>query len=108
MKEGQLFWCAIGLSASAGYEVVTALEQGIHPGPILALCLVGLCVVGFICSSLVMMGLVTAHYGRLGAAARDWQKPSVGESLSRTEIGMSIALTCLSAILFAFLHVYLN
>lgn len=95
VKDGQLFWCAIGLCASAGYEVVTTLEQGSGEVPILALCLVGLCVLGFICSSFVMLGLVNAHYGRLEPGVRYWKEPSTAGSFSRVETGLSIVLTCI-------------
>ena len=35
VKDGQLFWCAIGLCAAAVYEAVTALERGSGVVPIL-------------------------------------------------------------------------
>jgi hypothetical protein len=36
VKDGQLFWCAIGLCASAAYEVVAAFERGSREMPTLA------------------------------------------------------------------------
>ncbi|WNC88242.1 hypothetical protein RI103_10885 [Paraburkholderia sp. FT54] len=36
VKDGQLFWCAIGLFASAIYEAVTALERGRGEASVLA------------------------------------------------------------------------
>ncbi|OAJ54086.1 hypothetical protein A6V36_27920 [Paraburkholderia ginsengiterrae] len=108
VKDGQLFWCANGLCASAGYEVVTTLERGSGEVSLLVLCLAGLCVLGFICSSCVMLGLVNAHYGRLEARVRYRQGPSAAGSFSRAEIGMSIVLTGIAAVLFAFLHMHLN
>ncbi|HEX7907836.1 MAG TPA: hypothetical protein VF534_07070 [Paraburkholderia sp.] len=106
VKDGQLFWCANGLCASAGYEVVTALERGSGEVQVLAGCLAGLCAVGFICSCLVTLGLVNAHYGRLAAGVRYRQELSAAGSISRAEIGASIVLTGIAAILFVFLHMY--
>jgi hypothetical protein len=108
VKDGQLFWCAIGLAASAAYEVVIALDQGSDDVPFLALCLVALCVLAFIGSSLVMLGLVKADRGRLAADVHYRNEPYVSGSFSRAEIGMSMVLTCCCAILFAFLHIRLN
>jgi hypothetical protein len=42
VKDGQLFWWAIGLCASAVYEVLTALERGSDEVPLLAACVAGL------------------------------------------------------------------
>ena len=108
VKDGQLFWCANGLCASAGYEVVTTLERGSGEVSLLVLCLAGLCVLGFICSSCVMLGLVNAHYGRLEHRVRCSREPSVARGFSHVEIGLSIVLTCIVAILFAFLHMKSN
>lgn len=108
VRDGQLFWCANGLCASAGYEVVTALERGSGEVQILAGCLAGLCAVGFICSCLVTLGLVNAHYGRLEAGVRYREEPSAAGSFSCAEIGTSIFLTGIAAILFAFLHIHSN
>ncbi|CAB3782506.1 hypothetical protein LMG28614_01479 [Paraburkholderia ultramafica] len=48
VKDGQLFWCAIGLCASAVYEVAAAFERGSREMPTLVFRMVGLCLVGFV------------------------------------------------------------
>jgi hypothetical protein len=107
VKDGQLFWCAIGLCASAAYEVGAALERGSREMPTLAFCMAGLCLIGFVCSMLVMSGSVNVHYGRLEAGVRPWTTPAIVQAFSRAEVGISIFFTFVAAILFAFLHVHL-
>ncbi|MFM0393622.1 hypothetical protein [Paraburkholderia phytofirmans] len=108
VKDGQLFWCAIGMFASAVYEAVTALARGSDEAPIPAYYVVGLCVGAFTCSSLVMSGLVNTHYERTKAKAPPRNKPFADGAFSRIEIGMSILFACGAAFILAFLHVHLN
>ncbi|PRY03476.1 hypothetical protein [Paraburkholderia sp. BL25I1N1] len=108
VKDGQLFWCAIGLCASAVYEVVTALERGSAEAPVLAYYAAGLCVAAFTCSSLVMSGLVNTHYERTKAKAPPRNKPFADGAFSRMEIAMSILFACGAAFILAFLHVHLR
>ena len=107
VKDGQLFWCAIGLCASAVYEVLAAFERGNCETTTLAFCMVGICLLGFVCSILVMSGSVNVHYGRLEAGVRRRTSPFIVQAFSRAEIGISIFFTFVAAILFAFLHVHL-
>jgi hypothetical protein len=108
VKDGQLFWCASGLCACAAYEVVAALERGGREVPILALCMVGLCIMGFVCSVLVMLGSVNAHRDRIEKGVRDGNPPVIVYAFSRTEVSLSVFLTVIAAILFAFLHVHFS
>jgi hypothetical protein len=106
VKDGQLFWCAIGLCAAAVYEAVTALERGSGVVPALESAIVGLCILAFSCSIVVMSALVNAHHDR-AAYIRNRQKRFVTGSLSRTVIGTSILATSFAATLFVILHVRL-
>ncbi|TDY26466.1 hypothetical protein B0G81_6982 [Paraburkholderia sp. BL6665CI2N2] len=108
VKDGQLFWCAIGLCASALYEVVTALARGSAEAPVLAYYAAGLCVAAFTCSSLVMSGLVNTHYERTRTKASPRNKPFADGAFSRMEIAMSILFACGAAFILAFLHVHLR
>jgi hypothetical protein len=107
VKDGQLFWCAIGLFASAVYEAVTALERGRGEASVLACWLVGLCVLAFTCSCLVMSGLVNPHSERARAGAPQRNSLFVNGSFSPTEIVISIFFTVIAAALLAYLHVQL-
>jgi hypothetical protein len=107
VKDGQLFWCAIGLFASALYEVVTALERGRGEASVLAYCAVGLCVMAFACSGLVMSALVNPHSGRARVTAAQRNRSLANGSFSPTEIALSIFFTLAAAAFFAFLHVLL-
>lgn len=107
VQDGQLFWCAIGLCAAAVYEAVNALERGSGVAAILALAIVGFCVLAFVCSTIVMSSLVNAHHERMATCIHDRQKRFVAGALSRVAIGISILTTSLAAILFASLHVRL-
>ncbi|MFL9915612.1 hypothetical protein PQR75_09485 [Paraburkholderia fungorum] len=108
VKDGQLFWCAIGLCAAAVYEAVTALEVGRGGMPILEGAIAGFCMLAFACSSIVMLSLVNAHHAEATPCIRDGQKRFVTGALSRTAIVISILTTSLSAVLFVILHVHLN
>jgi hypothetical protein len=108
VNDGQLFWCASGLSACAAYEVVAALERGSPDVPILALCMVGLCIMGFVCSVLVMLGSVNAYRHRIDKGVRDGTQPVIVYAFSRIEVILSVLLTLVAAILFAFLHVHFS
>ncbi|MFM0222404.1 hypothetical protein [Paraburkholderia dipogonis] len=107
VKDGQLCWCAIGLFASAVYEVVTALERGRGEASVLAYWVVGLCVMAFACSSLVMSGLVNPHSMRARAWAPQRNSLFADGSFSPTEIVLSIFFTVIAAVFLAFLHVQL-
>ncbi|MFL9961015.1 hypothetical protein PQR02_07790 [Paraburkholderia sediminicola] len=108
VKDGQLFWCASGLCACAPYEVVAALERGGREVPILAFCMVGLCVMGFVCSVLVMLGSVNAYRDRIGKGVREGNPPVNVYAFSRIEVGLSVLLTLIAATLFAFVHVHFS
>ena len=71
VKDGQLFWCAIGLCASAVYEVVTALERGSHEVSLLAFSLVGFCMMAFVCSTVVMSCSLSGWHDRLDTTFND-------------------------------------
>ncbi|CAE6797494.1 hypothetical protein [Paraburkholderia aspalathi] len=107
VKDGQLFWCAIGLCATAVYEAVTALERGSGVVPILAFAIAGFCIVAFSCSTIVMSALVNAHHDRAGTQAHNRRTPDVAGLLSPVAIGASIFATAVAAVLFAILHVRL-
>ena len=105
VKDGQLFWCAIGLCAAAVYEAVTALERGSGEVPVLESAIVGFCMLAFSCSIVVMSALINAHHDRASTIARNRQARSVTGSLSRVAIGTSIFATSVAAVLFVILHV---
>ncbi|MEX3788260.1 hypothetical protein [Paraburkholderia sp. BR14374] len=108
VKDGQLFWCAIGLCAAAIYEAVMALEQGSGESSMLALGIVGFCGLAFACSIAVMACLLKVRQDGFVAARDDRQTESMVGTLSRGAIGASIFTICLAAFLFAALHIYLN
>ncbi|HEX3379054.1 MAG TPA: hypothetical protein VHU21_04520 [Paraburkholderia sp.] len=108
VKDGQLFWCAIGLCAAAIYEAVTALEQGSREASMLALGIVGFCGLAFVCSMIVMSSLLKVRHDRLDATFDEPQIQFADGPFSRIAISTSIFVTWLSAFLFAALHIYLN
>ncbi|MFL9994903.1 hypothetical protein PQR34_09860 [Paraburkholderia sediminicola] len=107
VKDGQLFWCAIGLCAAAVYEAVTALELGRGTVPVLEGAIAGFCMLAFACSNIVMSSLVNARQDQAAACIRDRQKRFATGALSRVAIATSILATSLAATLFAILHVHL-
>ncbi|RKE35857.1 hypothetical protein B0G76_1986 [Paraburkholderia sp. BL23I1N1] len=107
VKDGQLFWCAIGLCAAAVYEAVTALERGSGVVATLAFTITGFCVLAFGCSTIVMSSLVNTHLEQAAMRICDRQKRLVAGALSRVAIGVSIFATSIAAILFVILHVRL-
>ncbi|KXU87651.1 hypothetical protein CI15_16100 [Paraburkholderia monticola] len=108
VKDGQLFWCAIGLCAAAIYEAVTALEQGSRETSLLALGIVGFCGLAFACSIAVTAGLLRVRQDGSGAAIGDRQTGRVVGTFSRGVVAMSIISICLAATLSAALHIHLN
>jgi hypothetical protein len=107
VKDGQLFWCAIGLCAAAIYEAVTALQQGSRETSMLVFGIVGLCGLAFTCSIVVTAALLKVRQDGSGAAI-DRQAGFVVGTFSRGAIGASIFAICLAAFLFAALHIYLS
>jgi hypothetical protein len=107
VKDGQLFWCAIGLCAAAVYEAVTALERGSGVVPALESALAAFCLLAFACSIIVMSALVNLHHDTAGTFARNRQKRLAAGILPRAVIGASIFVTSIAAVLFALLHVWL-
>jgi hypothetical protein len=107
VKDGQLFWCAIGLCAAAVYEAVTALERGSGGVPVLEFAIAGFCMLAFACSNIVMSSLVNARQDQAATCIRDRQKRFATGALSRVAIATSILATSLVATLFAILHVHL-
>jgi hypothetical protein len=108
VKDGQLFWCAIGLCAAAVYEAVTALERGSREVSLLAFSIVGFCALAFSCSTIVMSGSFNARNDRLRVAVDNGQTWITAGTMSRTAISVSIFFTSVAAIMFAILHMYLN
>lgn len=113
VKSGQLFWCAIGLSAAAIYEAVTALQQGMGAAPLLELGIVGWCLLAFACSIFVMSGAVKADHDEAGGMTlvalpeSGALRAAGGAPLSAAAIRLSIWATAVAAGMFAFLHIYL-
>ncbi|WOD19947.1 hypothetical protein [Paraburkholderia kirstenboschensis] len=108
VKDGQLFWCAIGLCAAGVYELVTALEQGGRAVAVLELGMVTFCLLAFVCSIIVMSCLLNSHYGRVARRVSRPYTQRTGGTFSRVAIGCSIVSTCVAAILLAILHIYVN
>ncbi|NPT58083.1 hypothetical protein [Paraburkholderia elongata] len=107
VKDGQLFWCAIGPCAAAVYEAVTALELGRGAVPVLEGAIAGFCILAFACSNIVMSSLVNARHDQTATCIRDRQKRFATRALSRVAIATSILATSLAATLSAILHVHL-
>ncbi|MFM0505571.1 hypothetical protein [Paraburkholderia caffeinilytica] len=107
VKDGQLFWCAIGLCAAAVYEAMTVLERGRGLVSTLESAIAGFCMLAFSCSIIVMSALVYAHHDRAGTFARNKPKRFVAGALSRVAIATSVLASFLAATLFAILHVKL-
>ncbi|HZZ06711.1 hypothetical protein [Paraburkholderia sp.] len=107
VKDGQLFWCAIGLCAAAAYEAVTALELGRGAVPVLEGAIVGFCILAFACSNIVMLSLVNTRHDQTATRIRDGRERFAAGALSRVVIAISILATSLAATLFAILHVHM-
>ncbi|ALE54598.1 hypothetical protein P0D87_01050 [Paraburkholderia sp. RL17-368-BIF-A] len=107
IKDGQLFWCAIGLCAAGVYELVTALEQGSAAAPILESGIVAFCLLAFACSIVVMTCLLSAYYDRIATVVSYHRSRAGGGNFSPMAIGFSIVLTCITAVLFVILHILL-
>ncbi|CAH2906358.1 MAG: FIG00457502: hypothetical protein [uncultured Paraburkholderia sp.] len=107
IKDGQLFWCAIGLCAAGVYELVTALERGNAAAPVLQFGIVVFCLLAFASSMVVMSCLLSGHYGRPVTAAHLPQAHRAAGTFSRVAIGCSIVSTAVAAMLFGILHILL-
>jgi hypothetical protein len=107
VKDGQLFWCAMGLCAAAIYEAMTALELGRGVVPVLEIAIAAFCMLAFVCSNVVMSLLVSAHDDQMADRIRDGRKRFVTEGSPRAAIAISILAASLAAISFAILHVHL-
>ncbi|HZZ10936.1 MAG TPA: hypothetical protein VFE79_09585 [Paraburkholderia sp.] len=107
VKDGQLFWCAIGLCAAAIYEAVTALERGRGETFMLALCIAGFCVVAFATSTVAMLVSVNTLYDRETGALRRRRAALASRRSTRAVVLLSAAITCLVASCFTALHVHL-
>lgn len=111
VKDGQLFWCAIGLCAAAIYEAVTALERGGGNSGMLAVSVAALCIIAFVSSNVVMNSALIADCSHMRVARRlepthDQALP--GGTLSRGAVGVSICLTVLAASTFIAIHVKIS
>jgi len=109
IKDGQLFWSAIGLSASAIYERLTTLEHRHGLVSLQELAIVVFALVAFSCSILVMVATVKAQGDAVvvaGCAA------SVSESGAQAQpfgsVRASFWLTGGVALLSTLCHVYLS
>jgi hypothetical protein len=69
VKDGQLLWSAIALSASATYEAVAALEAR-GAVPVLEFCIAVFGATAFACSVIVMTATIKACTGGLIASSR--------------------------------------
>ncbi|CAB3713293.1 hypothetical protein LMG24238_04327 [Paraburkholderia sediminicola] len=110
VKDGQLFWCAIGLCAAAVYEAVTALERGSGVMPMLEGAIAGFCILAFACSNMVMSSLVNTCHDQTATCIRERRKRCATGALSRVArvaIATSIFATSLAATLLVILHVHL-
>src|ERR1700761_2315863 len=108
VKDGQLFWCAVGLCAAAVYEAVTALEIGRGGVPLLEFAIVAFCIAAFVCSNIVTLSLLNASRDQTATRIHDRQGRFATGALSHVAIVVSILITSIIAILFAILHVYVN
>ncbi|CAH2806063.1 MAG: hypothetical protein CPDRYMAC_6174 [uncultured Paraburkholderia sp.] len=61
VRDGQLFWCPIGLCAAGIYEAVTGLQRGSSEVELLEISIVGFSMLAFVCSNVVMTALVRGY-----------------------------------------------
>ena len=106
VKDGQLFWCATGLCASAIYEGLTELERGSDNVSMLEIGMMACCRVGFSCSVIVMACLLDAHDERAVATSRAQRTGFVAGGFPGGAIGTSIFLVAAAAVFFAIVHAY--
>ncbi|MDE1181082.1 hypothetical protein [Paraburkholderia sp.] len=93
IKDGQLLWSTIALSAAATYEAVTELEKhGVSTW--LELAAAFFCCLAFMASTIVMTETMKPHLRRTRRSA----------TRTRAVTSISIFLTAVVAILFATLH----
>ncbi len=107
VKDGQLFWCAIGLCATAIYEAVTALERRGAEVPMLALCIVGFCLGAFSCSIVAMLVCLNGYQDKAAKTMR-LRRALVHVISPRRAIALSGASVVIVSISFAILHIHLN
>lgn len=106
VKDGQLLWSAMALSASATYEAVTALEaRGAMPVP--ELCIALFCVSAFACSIIVMTATTKAHSEGLIAQSRSKRVQPGVTSPPLGIVPISICMTGLIAVAYTAMHVHL-
>lgn len=112
VKNGQLFWSAIALSAAAIYEAAAALEGRKGPVPLLELAIAVFSLIAFTSSILVMLATLKGYGDR--TAASDVTVSPAGPpvvaipSLSSSAVGVSIWLTGGTLFLFGLLHAYVS
>jgi len=106
VKDGQLFWCAIGLCAAGVYEAMSALEQGRGRVPVLELGIGVYSFFAFICSTIVTLMSLASYEHQTGGRA-DAIRSARLESMQRRQAIWSIYLTAAATILFVVLHIYL-
>ncbi|MGF6771362.1 hypothetical protein P3T18_003841 [Paraburkholderia sp. GAS199] len=107
VRDGQLFWCAIGLCAAALYEAMTAFERGRVGVLVLEASVFALVMLAFISSMLVTslsLKLCEAYPSRVtqGQAQRDIWADRL------PAIKLSVVVTLLASIISGGLHFYLD
>jgi membrane glycosyltransferase len=107
VKDSQLLWLTMALSASAIYEAVTALEaRGAAPVP--QFCIALFCVTAFACSIIVMTATTKTCNESLIVQARSKRAPRrVAAPLPRL-VPISIWLTTFVAVVFTLMHIRLR
>jgi hypothetical protein len=110
LKDGQMFWSAIAVSAAAIYEAVMGLQESRGMPAVLATGIVVFCAIAFTCSILVMIATVKAYTERLPPTTLVAAQAAGLVAFAPTEavIKSSLYLTGLVAAMSGGLHIYLS
>lgn len=106
VKDGQLLWSAMALSASAIYEAVSALEaSGAMPVP--QFCIAMFCMTAFASSIIIMTETTRTFNERVFDAERSKPAPARLTAPAPKLVPVSIGLTGFITVVFTSMHVYL-
>jgi hypothetical protein len=105
VKDGQLLWSAIALSASATYEAVAALEAR-GAVPVLEFCIAVFGATAFACSVIVMTATIKACTEGLIEQSRSKRVQRKVTSAPVGLVAVSIGLTGFVAVAYTTMHVY--
>jgi hypothetical protein len=105
VKDGQLLWSAMALSASATYEAISALEAR-GAVPVLEFCIAVFGLTAFACSIIVMAATTQAFTERVIGRSRSKRLQPKSIFAFPGIAPISICLTAFVAGVYATMHVY--